>query len=491
MAQIRYFDGKRIRRLDLQGVYEGRQQAPRRSGRRGFANSAAFSPMRAQAAGEQLIETLEDESDRLQTRFRAFSESRTMIVPAGPGQTTVLPTETVAVDQPRKQDLDFLWKKHGMVAVEEGSHHKVLLRAPDDADDPLQHCAKAALALHERGGPAAAHPNFLRVIQRTPLPSVAPKAAQWGLDNNGSPGLIGADVHALAAWTMTKGRNEIRVAILDEGVDTAHPFLSPAVVAERDFVDANLTARPDGDDAHGTACAGIVVSRDDDVSGLAPRAALVAARIAKSDAHGFWIFDDFQTADAIDWSWDDAKADVLSNSWGGGPPAPVITRAFERAQRQGRNGRGSVVVVAAGNDQREIDFPGNLEGVLTVGASNQWDKRKTRTSQDGEDWWGSNFGPGLDLMAPGVGIATTDIDGRRGYSNSRTTPSFNGTSSATPFVAAAAALMLSVKPDLSEERVRELLQQTAEPLTKSRKWNINTGYGRLNADGATRAARRG
>jgi subtilisin family serine protease len=329
------------------------------------------------------------------------------------------------------------------------------------------------------------------VIQRTPLPAAPPGAPQWALDNAGAPGTIGSDVHGLAAWTITKGGDEIRVAVLDEGVDTSHPFLAPAVVAEADFVDQNDTAMPDGDDAHGTACAGIVASRNRDVSGLAPRVSLVAARIAKSDAQGFWIFDDFATADAIDWCWDDAKADVLSNSWGGGPPAPVITLAFERARSDGRGGRGAVIVVAAGNDQRPVDFPGNLEGVVTVGASNQWDKRKTRTSQDGENWWGSNYGPGLDLMAPGVAIATTDIKGPRGYTGSRTTDRFNGTSSSTPFVAAAAALMLSANPELTEARASELLRQTVDPLTKSRKWNQNTGYGRLNAYTAVRAARRG
>ena len=491
MTQIRYFDGHRIRRLDFQGVFEGRQQSPRRLAGAGFAKSAAYAPMRPQAAGTQLIETLQDESDRLKTRFRAFSESRTAVVPVKPGQTTVVPTDTVAVDQARTKVLELLRRRYGMVLVEEGSHGKVLLRAPDDADDPLQYCAEAALALHERAGPAAAHPNFLRVIQRTPLPAIAPGAPQWALDNAGEPGLIGADVHALAAWTMTRGKADIRVAILDEGVDTSHPFLAPAVVAERDFVDSNPTASPDGDDAHGTACAGIVVSRDRNVSGLAPAASLVAARIAKSDARGFWIFDDFQTADAIDWCWDEAKADILSNSWGGGPPVPVITRAFDRARTQGRAGRGALVVVAAGNDQNPVDYPGNLDGVLTVGASNQWDKRKTKTSEDGEDWWGSNYGTGLDLMAPGVGILTTDISGPRGYSGSRTTSTFNGTSSATPFVAAAAALMLTVAPELTEARAREVLQQTTDPLTKSRKWNQNTGYGRLNAYAAARAARRG
>jgi thermitase len=490
VRQIRYFDGKRIRRLDVQGLYEAPQRGPRHVSNRGFVHSDAFEALRPQASGDLIVNSLRADSGRLTTRFRAFSESRTLVAPVGAGEPTVIPTETVAIDSARKSDLAFLRNRFGMVTVDEGSHGKVLMRVPDEADDPIGHAAEAALALHERGGPSAAHPNFVRVIQRTPVPSAPPGAPQWGLDNAGNPGVVGADVGALAAWTMTKGDPAVRVAILDEGVDTKHPFLKTAVVAERDFVDGNPTAMPDGDDAHGTACAGIVLSRDLHVSGLAPGTSLVAARIAKSDAQGFWVFDDFATADAIDWCWDDAKADVLSNSWGGGPPVPVITRAFDRARREGRAGRGAVVVIAAGNDQRVVDYPGNLPDVVTVGASNQWDKRKTRSSQDGETNWGSNYGPTLDLMAPGVKIATTDISGPRGYGTSQTTSTFNGTSSATPFVAATAALMLSVKPGLGEARVGELLQQTADSMGASKRPDKFTGYGRVNAYAAMRAARR-
>jgi subtilisin family serine protease len=129
--------------------------------------------------------------------------------------------------------------------------------------------------------------------------------------------------------------------------------------------------------------------------------------------------------------------------------------------------------------------------VLTVGASNQWDERKTRTSRDGEDWWGSNVGDGLDIMAPGVAILTTDISGKRGYSTGQTTGTFNGTSSATPLVAAAAALVLSVRPDLTEEEVRQLLIDTTDPMGRGKPgWTKFLGHGRLNAFEALRAARR-
>lgn len=332
----------------------------------------------------------------------------------------------------------------------------------------------------------AVHPNFLRVVRH---PALAPRGVtkQWNLDNDGSRGVPGADVHALAAWTITEGVRDVRVAILDEGVDTVHPYLK---VAERDFVDQNPTASPDRDDAHGTACAGIVASQDGDVRGLAAGVGLVAVRIAKSDDANNWIFDDFDTADAIDWCWSDANADVLSNSWGGGPPVDVITRAFERARTLGRRRKGAVVVVAAGNDQAPVDFPGNLPGILTVGASNEWDTRKTRNSEDGEYWWGSNFGDSLDLLAPGVHIITTDIQGSRGYSRGEVTGGFNGTSSATPHAAAAAALVLSANPRLSEQRVRDILTSIADKLRSDQAHNQFEGHGRLNRYAALRQARR-
>jgi subtilisin family serine protease len=245
---------------------------------------------------------------------------------------------------------------------------------------------------------------------------------------------------------------------------------------------------PSGNDAHGTACAGIVLSRDKTFPGIAPACSLIAARIAMDDGTGHWIFDDFATADAIDWSWRQG-ASVLSNSWGGGAPSDAISRAFARARTQGRNGLGAVVVIAAGNDELAIDFPGDLPGYVTVGASTPRDERKTRTSSDGEHWWGSNFGATLHLLAPGVFIWTTDIVGAAGYDASDFTKTFNGTSSATPAVAGAVALMLSVNPALSASSVRDVLARTAAKLPGQQTWTPEFGWGRLDVERAVSAAR--
>ncbi len=383
------------------------------------------------------------------------------------GDVTIL-TTTLIVEGARTGDLKAAMND-GARLIHEGYDGKALL-AVDRIEDVGRICA--LLIARDVG---SVSPNFLRRFARTPR-SLTVRA--WAHSK----------LRLAAAWKVTKGRPTIRVAVLDEGVDTTHPALAAAVVGQRDFIgDKGDSALPDGDDAHGTACAGIIVSRGREALGIAPRCSLLTARIAMDDGSGHWVFDDYATADAIDWCWRQG-ADVLSNSWGGGAPSDAISRAFGRARTQGRGGKGSVVCIAAGNDQTLIDFPGNLPGYITVGATNPADERKTRTSSDGENWWGSNYGPTLWLMAPGVFIPTTDISGPRGYETGDYTATFNGTSSAAPHVAGAAALMLSANPNLSSSDVRRLLRDTARPIEGQKRWARELGHGRLDIGAAVAAA---
>jgi len=158
----------------------------------------------------------------------------------------------------------------------------------------------------------------------------------------------------------------------------------------------------------------------------------------------------------------------------------------------------AVVVIAAGNANSPVDFPGNLAHVLTVAASNQDDEPKTKTSSDGESWWGSNFGPEVDVAAPGVGIVTTDISGDRGYNRTGNLEdyvlNFNGTSSACPQVAGVCALVLSRNPSLTEAEVRRIVRETADKVGSvlydpATGHNPRMGQGRANALRAVRRAR--
>ncbi|MEI9939281.1 MAG: S8 family serine peptidase [Pseudomonadota bacterium] len=378
--------------------------------------------------------------------------------------TITLATCTVIVEGCRVADLAAATNR-GARVLHEGLDGKALLQC-----DTVEQAFGIANLLHQRQV-GSATPNFVRLLNRV-RPSTA--TMNWAHDIIGVQG----------AWKTTRGRADVKIAVLDEGVDASHPALTAALVAQKDFIGGNgNSAAPSGDDAHGTACAGIIVSRDSTKPGVARDCSLIAARIGMGNGNGSWVFDDYATADAVDWAWREGAA-VISNSWGGGLPSDAISRAFGRARTQGRSGLGSVVVIAAGNDQSPIDFPGDLAGYITVGASNPKDERKTRTSSDGENFWGSNYGPTMWLLAPGVFITTTDISGPRGYEPGDFTATFNGTSSATPHVAATAALMISANPTLSVSQVREILKATAKPLKGQKGWTAELGWGRLDVAAA-------
>lgn len=287
------------------------------------------------------------------------------------------------------------------------------------------------------------------------------------------------------AWQKQTGHPDVVIAILDEGVDTDHPDLQSAIRGMYDATDDDNWQEPQPWDAHGTACAGLAAAVGQNhigIRGIGSGCSLFAIRIAYSPSpNADWITKDHWIRRAVDWAWMNG-ADVLSNSWGGGAYSQSIVNALERARTQGRGGRGSVVAIAAGNESGAVSFPANLPEMLTVSASNEYDEFKTRTSRDGEYWWGSNFGPEVDIAAPGVHNRTTDIRGANGYDPTDYCD-FNGTSSATPIVAGACGLMLSANPKLTEADVRDILHRSADkvgqfPYAGGR--NDQMGFGRLN-----------
>jgi subtilisin family serine protease len=304
---------------------------------------------------------------------------------------------------------------------------------------------------------------------------------------------------AVQAWQFVSGSPAIRIAILDEGVDALHPELRSAIVASFDAVEGDVDQQPRPWDSHGTACAGLAAAIPNNnvgVRGIGGGCSLMPVRIPFSaNPNDNWTWVEANVVRGIDWAWKNG-ADVLSNSWVGGAPSAAIMNALERARRFGRQGRGCLVVMAAGNDSGPVAFPANLPNVLAISASNEFDEPKTKTSADGETWWGSNFGPEVDLAAPGVHNFTTDIVGADGDNpggavNADYMNNFNGTSSSTPIVAGVAGLVLSINPNLTEAQMRRLLTQTADKVgqvvyTNGR--NNQMGQGRVNALRAVQAA---
>jgi hypothetical protein len=120
---------------------------------------------------------------------------------------------------------------------------------------------------------------------------------------------------------------------------------------------------------------------------------------------------------------------------------------------------------------------------MAVGALSPCDERTNPDSCDGEFWWGSNYGPQLDIAAPGVHMYSTDIQGAAGYSADDYYYNFNGTSSAAPVVAGVGGLILGICPNLKVSDVEHILKQSADDLYVTG-WDQSTGYGRVNAHAA-------
>jgi len=423
-------------------------------------------------------------------------ESSQLSVFAAPDSTPMILTEEFIVQfkpEVSREQIDQFNAKNKVKIISESEWERnsfVLAVQKNAGADALT----IANRYHESELTNYAEPNFVRLLKPAYIPNDPLFPQQWALRNTGQGGgIAGQDIHAVNAWDITRGSNTITIAIIDEGVDYTHPDLNipGKLVTGYDAVRRINDPTPNGDDAHGTACAGIAAAATGNgigVSGVAPNCRIMGVRIAYGVGGGFWSTDAAKMDDGIRTAVA-RGADVLSNSWRTSP-STTVTNAIRWAKTNGRAGRGCVVCFAAGNDSGAVSYPGNLPEVITVAACNEWGERKSKTSRDGETWWGSNFGSEVDVSAPGVHITTTDIRGARGYNkaaNGDYVTGFNGTSAATPHVAGVAALVLSANPNLRAAEVEAILRASTDDIG-SVGYDIYTGFGRINALKAVQAA---
>lgn len=336
-------------------------------------------------------------------------------------------------------------------------------------------------------------PNFIKLNVLQAPPNNPLLSSQWSINNNGYlGGTVDADMDVDDAWAIATGTG-IKVAIIDEGVQLNHPDLQANLLAGYDATGGTTNGGFENNDRHGTACAGIVGAVDNNgigTVGVAYNSKIIPVRIGKYVANSSWTTE-IWLANGINWAMQNG-ADVLSNSWGGGSVSATINSAINNAVTTGRGGKGCVVVFAAGNNNSIVSNPATNPNVIAVAATSQCDQRKSPTSCDGENYWGSNFGTNLDVGAPGVKIYTSDLTGTLGYETGDYTSTFNGTSSACPNVAGVVALILSLKPSLTGVQARQVLEQNTDKVggysytagvagQPNGTWSNDLGYGRINA----------
>ena len=336
---------------------------------------------------------------------------------------------------------------------------------------------------------------------------------QWYVENTGSPiqynGTPGADIGGVEAWEVSKGTDVI-VAVLDSGIDTLHPEFSSRLLPGFDAFatdSINTFGYPFlnfDENAHGTACAGIIGAAKDNeigIGGIAPECKLVPVRIffyieLNNQIVPFTNMNALLTGSA--YSWNTIGADIISCSAGLTPEfinlltidTTLCNEELLLAYNEGRNGNGTIMFFSAGNENSpNVLWPANMCRTIAVGASDMCDTRKRPNDCSGENWWGSDYGETLDFVAPGVKIATCDITGNLGYSSNDYALTFNGTSAACPIAAGVGALLLSENPELTANEVRHLLNVTSEKvepyaydsLNVDGSWNEEVGHGRINA----------
>lgn len=358
--------------------------------------------------------------------------------------------------------------------VTEGRGYAIL-DVPSDLD-PMS----AVAQVRALPGVAFAEPDLVTIDR-----PITPGISSFSAFSTGAPVVQQAfiNIDLEPAWAVINPISGVTVAVLDDGVDTAHDALSGAVQGAYDAISGAASAQPNPWDFHGTACAGLIVSDAPTFRGIAAGVNLLAVRVAQSPAAGQpWATSNSILRRGIDWAVDNG-ADVLSNSWGG-PPSALLTAAIQRGRDTARGGKGAIFTFAAGNSGGPVEFPGTLSGTIAVGGVNLADEQKTRFSSDGETWWASNVGPEIDITAPAVRIRTSDIAGPPGRTVTDWRDDFNGTSAACPMVAAAAALLLVQDGDLTCGQVAEVLRESADKIGPlgydADGHNAVFGHGRLN-----------
>lgn len=254
-------------------------------------------------------------------------------------------------------------------------------------------------------------------------------------------------INVYEAWKISTGSKDVKIAVLDTGIDHTHQSLKALVDTNlgKSFVGGDTTDR----NGHGTHVAGTIASTGN-VSGVMQIATLIPVKVLNDSGSGnlYSMQQGILYAAQI-------NADVVNMSVGGGG----YSKSFDSTCKTAAS-KGTIIVAAAGNSGRgTLSYPAAYNSVISVGAV---DSNGNRASF-------SQYGQGLDVMAPGVNIYST-------YPNN-SYKFMTGTSMACPHVAGLVGLIKSINKSISFDEVMAILSTTAENSKNSTYY----GYGIVDA----------
>ncbi|MGE8203691.1 S8 family peptidase [Heyndrickxia sp. NPDC080065] len=258
------------------------------------------------------------------------------------------------------------------------------------------------------------------------------------------------------------GKNKVTVAVIDTGVDKNHPELKGAFTKNSyNVLNPMSQTKPD---IHGTHVTGIIASKKgNEIGGYGINPNVNILSIDVFDRIGIFT-SDYTIAEGILYAIDHG-AKVINISLGSWYRSLLLEEAVQKAID-----KGVTIVAAAGNDGEDIpNYPAAYEGVISVGSVNK-DKKLSYTS---------NFGPSIDLVAPGEDIYAPIYD----LEKKSTFETLSGTSMASPMIAGVASLLLSKHPNLKPVQVEYILEHTATDLGE-KGFDHKYGYGLVNPTAA-------
>gem|GEM_PF-2865793 len=289
---------------------------------------------------------------------------------------------------------------------------------------------------------------------------------EWALENTGQEGgTVGADIDAPEAWNHIGPFAPIEIAILDTGVDANHLELAHAVTASRNFVPG---APEVGDwNGHGTMLAGVIAMNPRNMiggAGTAPNATISSGRILNAEGVGL-ISDALR---GLEWART-SPARIINLSWATSEDSLLLRESITACLDAGK-----LIVTAAGNHgQIFLDYPAypaayRVPGgaMLVIGASNRFDQRSRFSAH----------GAGVDLLAPGENILTTQPWNRSAELDDLLVVG-EGTSLSTAFVSGAAAWTWGLHPDWTATQVANRIRAGADV---RQGMLSDSEYGRLN-----------
>jgi subtilisin family serine protease len=300
-----------------------------------------------------------------------------------------------------------------------------------------------------------AEPNY--VMKTSLMPNDELASSQWALQQ----------IQADKAWDITTGSDAMTIALLDTGVDPGHPDLQGKLLPGYNFVSEN--GDTSDDEGHGTFTAGLAAASTNNsigIAGVSWNSKILPVKIFDDQGRG----PSSNFAKGIYFATDNG-ARVISISAGVDYDTGLMADAVKYAYS-----KGVVMVAAAGNTpDGNPSYPAGYDQVIAVGATGR-----------GDNYTGfSSYGSYVDVTAPGAGILSTIWEeGKHTYAWE------NGTSASCPLVAGVAALVLAVKPDLTNEQVKQIIEGSADDLGPVG-WDEHYGAGRVNAFRAVQAARDG